>query len=70
MDLPAFVDAYASASYITSYLRKGSRAMSELLRKACQEADSGNVHLKQQVRTIGNTILNNVDIAVQETVRL
>ena len=44
--------------------------MSELLRKACEEAKAGNSDLKQQVRTIGNKFLNNVELSAQECVYL
>ena len=42
--------------------------MSELLRKACEEAREGNLSIKQQVRDIGNKFLNSVEISAQEAV--
>ena len=44
------------------------KGMSELLRSACDEARQGNSTIKQQVRDIGNTFLNNVEISAQEVV--
>ena len=44
--------------------------MSDLLRKACEEARHGNSTLKQQVRIIGNKFLNNVEVSAQEAVYL
>ena len=44
------------------------KGMSELLRSACDEARQGNSTIKQQVRDIGNTFLNNVEISAQEAV--
>jgi len=44
--------------------------MSDLLRKACEEARLGNSTLKQQVRIIGNKFLNNVEVSAQEAVYL
>ena len=44
------------------------KCMSELLRKACEEARKGNSDIKQQVRDIGNKFLNNVEISAQEAV--
>jgi len=44
--------------------------MSELLRKACDEAKNGNASIKQQVRDIGNKFLNSVEISAQEAVYL
>jgi hypothetical protein len=44
--------------------------MRELLRKACVEARRGNNNIKQQVRFIGNTFLNNVEVSAPEAVYL
>ena len=49
---------------------KSARGMSELLKKACDEAKLGNSNLKQQVRIIGNKFLNNVEVSAQEAVYL
>ena len=68
MDLQYILDVYACASYIASYVTKSQRGMSELLRKACAEAKSGNQDFRQQVRTIGNKFLNAVEISAQEAV--
>ena len=50
------------------YISKAQKGMSELLRKAVQEAREGNTSIKQQVRDIGNNFLNSVEISAQETV--
>ena len=42
--------------------------MSDLLRQACVEARKQNSTIKQQVRDIGSTFLNNVEISAQEAV--
>ena len=70
MDIQFVLNVYACASYITSYVAKSERGMSDLLRKACEEARRGNSNLKQQVRLIGNKFLNNVEISAQEAVYL
>lgn len=54
--------------YVVSYISKAQRGMSELLRKACEEAREGNLGIKQQVRDIGNKFLNSVEISAQEAV--
>ena len=59
---------YACAIYIVSYISKAQKGMSELLRTACAEAREGNASIKQQVRDIGNTFLNSVEISAQEAV--
>ena len=69
-DIQFILDVYACASYITSYVAKGARGMSDLLRKACEETRLGNSTLKQQVRLIGNKFLNNVEVTAQEAVYL
>ena len=38
MDIQFVQDPYACAVYILSYITKGQRGMSKLLRKACEEA--------------------------------
>jgi hypothetical protein len=38
MDIQFVLDPYACAVYILSYITKGQRGMSKLLRKACEEA--------------------------------
>ena len=52
--------------YVVSYISKAQRGMSELLRKASQEAREGNLGVKQQARDIGNKFLNGVEISAQE----
>jgi hypothetical protein len=42
--------------------------MSELLRKACEEAREGNLSIKQQVCDIGNKFLNRVEVSAMEAV--
>ncbi|XP_028418500.1 uncharacterized protein LOC114543885 [Dendronephthya gigantea] len=68
MDIQYVLDVYACAMYIVSYISKGQKGMSELLRKACAEAKEGNTNIKQQVRDIGNKFLNSVEICAQEAV--
>ncbi|KAL9954176.1 hypothetical protein ACROYT_G041679 [Oculina patagonica] len=66
MDVQFILDIYSCATYVVSYISKAQRGMSELLRKACEEAREGNLGIKQQVRDIGNKFLNNVEISAQE----
>ena len=68
MDIQFVLDVYACAVYIVSYISKAQKGMSELLRTACAEARWGKSTIKQQVRDIGNTFLNNVEISAQEAV--
>ena len=68
MDIQFILDVHACASYITSYVAKNERGMSEFQRSASLEARQGNVNLKQQVCIIGNKFINNVEVSAQEAV--
>ena len=70
MDIQFVLDPYACAVYILSYITKGQRGMSKLLRKACEEAKEGNKDVVNKVRHIGNKFLNAVEISAQEAVYL
>jgi len=70
MDIQFILDVYACAVYIVSYISKAQKGMSQLLKKACDEAKTGNSNIKQQVRDIGNKFLNSVEISAQEAVYL
>lgn len=54
MDIQFILDPYACAVYIVSYISKGQRGMSNLLRHACEEARTSNSDIRQQVRRIEN----------------
>ena len=68
MGIQYVLDVYACPMYIVSYISKAQKGMSELLRKAVEEAKEGNTNIKQQVRDIGNKFLNSVEISAQEAV--
>jgi hypothetical protein len=70
MDIQYVLDPYACAVYILSYITKGQRGMSKLLRKACEEAKEGNKNIVNKVRHIGNNFLNAVEMSAQEAVYL
>ncbi|KAL9956638.1 hypothetical protein ACROYT_G038144 [Oculina patagonica] len=70
MDIQYILDPYACAVYILSYITKGQRGMSKLLRRASEEASSGNKDIMNKVRHIGNKFLNAVEISAQEAVYL
>ena len=70
MDIQFVLDPYACAVYILTYITKGQRGMSKLLRKACEEAKEGNKNIVNKVRHIGNKFLNAVEISAQEAVYL
>ena len=70
MDIQYITNSYSCAVYISSYITKGQRGMSELLKAASEEAQSSSSNIREQVRAIGNKFLNNVEISAQEAVYL
>ena len=67
MDIQFVTNVFACAMYIASYVTKSQRGMSELLRRAADEAklnDGSNT--RQQLRAVGNKFLNAVEISAQE----
>ena len=67
MDIQFVTNVFACAMYIASYVTKSQRGMSELLRKAADEAklnDGSNI--RQRLRAVGNKFLNAVEISAQE----
>ena len=70
MDIQYITNSYSCAVYISSYITKGQRGMSELLKAASEEAQSNSSNIREQVRAIGNKFLNNVEISAQEAVYL
>lgn len=68
MDIQFILDPYACAVYIVSYISKGQRGMSNLLRHACEKARTSNSDIRQQVRRIGNKFLSHVEVGAQEAV--
>ena len=70
MDIQYITNSYSCAVYISSYITKGQRGMSELLKVASEEARLSCSNIREQVRVIGNKFLNNVEISAQEAVYL
>lgn len=56
MDIQFILDAYACATYIVSYISKGQRGMSNLLRHACEEARQNDSDIRQKIRRIGTQV--------------
>ncbi len=64
MDLQFITDPYSCIVYITSYMLKSERAMSELLRKVAKETSHDEV--REQLRKLGSAFLNHREISAQE----
>ncbi|MDY6841695.1 MAG: AAA family ATPase [Pseudomonadota bacterium] len=69
-DVQFVMDEYACGAYIITYISKGHRGMSDLLRDASDEAKRGNRGVQQQVRHIANKFLNHCEVSAQEAVYL
>ena len=70
MDLQYVLDPYTCAAYIVSYISKGERGMSNLLKEACDQAQNGDNTVKEQVQKVGNTFLSHIEIGAQEATYL
>ena len=64
MDLQFVIDAYACILYITSYIMKSERAMSELLKKVAKE--SANEEIMAMLRKVGSAFLTHREVSAQE----
>ena len=64
MDLQYILDPYSCMMYVTSYMMKSEKAMSELLSKVSKEA--GSEDIKAQLNKVGSTFLNHREVSAQE----
>ncbi|XP_070573805.1 uncharacterized protein [Ptychodera flava] len=64
MDIQYITDVWACIAYITSYMCKPEREMSELMRNAVKEADTATEKLK----SIGNTFLKCREVSQHEAI--
>ena len=64
MDIQYIIDPYACIMYITSYMMKTERAMSELLQKTAKEVASEEIRV--QLKKIGSVFLSNREVSAQE----
>jgi DNA replication protein DnaC len=69
-DIQFITNAYACAMYIVSYISKGQRGLSELLRRACKEAKETGSDIRQQVKIMGNNFSRSLEVSAQEAVYL
>ena len=64
MDIQYILDAYACVMYITSYMMKSERQMSQLLKDVCNQSKEDDV--RKQLRKVGTTFLNHREVSAQE----
>lgn len=64
MDPQFFMDPYLCIMYITSYMMKSERPMSELLKRVSEESRSED--LKAKLRNVGSAFLNKREVSAKE----
>ena len=64
MDIQYITDVWACVAYITSYLCKPERTMSELMHNACKEANT----VKNKLKSIGNVFLKSREVSQHEAI--
>ncbi|KAK3098765.1 hypothetical protein FSP39_022868 [Pinctada imbricata] len=64
MDIQFITDVWACVAYITSYMCKPEKTMSELMRVACKEADT----VKTKLKSIGNVFLKSREVSQHEAI--
>ena len=58
MDMQIVLDAYASGAYIASYIMKGQRGMSNMLRAVVEECKEQGSNLRTQINRVGSAFMN------------
>lgn len=67
MDIQFVLDEYAAASYITSYIMKSERGVSEMMKEACEFVKRGEgMNVVKAMRHVGNAFLRGSEISAQE----
>ena len=66
MDIQFVLDPYACVVYITSYMLKEERNMSELLMTAAEESQDASV--QEQLNKVGSCFLTHRELSAQEAV--
>lgn len=64
MDIQYIRDVWGCVAYITSYMCKPERSMSELMRNACKEANT----VKDKLKSIGNVFLKSREVSQHEAI--
>ena len=64
MDIQLITDVWACVAYITSYMCKPERTMSEFMRNACKEAET----VKDKLKAIGNVFLKSREVSQHEAI--
>jgi hypothetical protein len=64
------LNAYASASYCTSYMTKVDKSMTSAFKIIRKEHEKSHIHAMQMVRALGNTLFNLQQMSAQQEVHI
>lgn len=67
MDLQFILDPYAAVKYITSYMCKAQRGVSELLDRICEQQDDT---ITEKIKSLGRAFIKGTSVCAQEAVNL
>ena len=69
-DAQYILNAYAAASYCSSYMTKLDRSMTSAFKKICREHEKSKINAIEMIRTLGNIILNLQKMSAQQAVHI
>jgi exonuclease III len=69
-DAQYVLNAYAAASYCSSYMTKVDKSMTNAFRKIRKEHERSEIDAIQMIRTLGNTLLNLQQMSSQQAVHI
>ena len=68
MDIQLVLDTYACIMYVTSYLCKAEKTMSQLLQQASKQCKNRDLAIKEKLSVLGNVFLTHREISTDEAV--
>lgn len=68
IDIQPVLDPYSCIMYIVSYISKAERELGDVLRKAQEEAQEGNMEPVKQLRKLGNVYINARELSIMEAI--
>jgi exonuclease III len=69
-DAQYVLNAYAAASYCSSYMTKVDKSMTNAFRRIRKEHERSEIDAIQMIRTLGNTLLNLQQMSAQQAVHI
>jgi hypothetical protein len=69
-DAQYVLNAYAAASYCSSYMTKVEKSMTNSFRKIHKEHERSQIDAIQMIHTLGNTLLNLQQMSAQQAVHI